>query len=189
MLSNHPKLTRTCPVGLLPSSNHCGRQVRVRRKQAYREGFRPWCELGACCVHSNHPELMRNCPVGLLRHESQWFIDVRSGLTTPSSLETAFEASLPLHHSGSRVLCAIEPPKTHSKLPCRPASPCITVVRGCCVLSNHPKHTQNCHVGLLPLSAMWFEEVRRGRTTPNSLETALYSRVATTLQSNFCNEF
>ena len=141
-----------------------------------------------CCVRLNHPELTRNCPVGLLRRESQWFVEVWSGLTTLRSLETAFEASLPLHHGSSRVLCAVEPPRTHSKLPCRPASPCITVVRGGLVLSNHPKLTRNCPVDL-PLSGMWFEEVRHGRATLNSLKTALYSRVATTLQSHFCNEY
>ena len=39
--------------------------------------------------------------------------------------------------------------------------------------SNNPKLTRNCPVGLLPHAEKWFEEVRSGRTTPNSLETAL----------------
>ena len=69
----------------------------------------------------------------------------------------------------------VEPPRTHSKLPCRSAYPCITVVRGGSVWSNHPKLTRNCPVGLLPPASQWFEEVRCGRTTPNSLDTALWA--------------
>ena len=78
------------------------------------------------------------------------------------------EACFPLHHSGSRRFGVVEPPRTHSKLPCRPASssrfeevrcgrttpnsleltcrpasPCITVVRGGSVWSNLPKLTRN----------------------------------------------
>ena len=75
--------------------------------------------------------------------------------------------------SGSRRFRAVEPPKTHSKLPCRPASPSSTVVRGGSVWSNHLEHTRNFPVDLLPQAEKWFEEVRCGRTTPNSFETAL----------------
>ena len=35
--------------------------------------------------------------------------------------------------------------------------------------SNLPERTQNCPLGLLPLSSQWFEEVRCCRTAPNSL--------------------
>ena len=89
-----------------------------------------------------HPELTPNCPVGLLPPASQWFEEVRCGQT-------------------------IEPPRTHSKLPCRSAYPCITVVRGGSVGSN------NRPVGLLPQEEKWLEDVWCGRTTLKSLETAL----------------
>ena len=38
-------------------------------------------------MRSNHPELTQNCPIRLLANASQWFIEVRCGLTTPNSLE------------------------------------------------------------------------------------------------------
>ena len=105
--TNRPKLSRTCPVGLLtPSSQWFGE------------------------VPSNRPELSRTCPVGLLLPSSQWFGEVRCVRTTPNSLEPALSARFPLHHSGSGRFGVVEPPRTHSNLPCRPASPFITVVRG-----------------------------------------------------------
>ena len=80
---------------------------------------------------SNHPELIRNCPVGLHHSEvrcgstqnclllpaSQWFEEVWRGRTTPNSLETAFFLK---QQSGSRRVGVVEPPRTHSKVPCRP---------------------------------------------------------------------
>ena len=139
--SNRPKLSRTCPVGMLPPSSHI------------REGS-AW---------SNCHELSRTCPVGLLPPSSQCFGKVRCVRTAPNSLEPALSARFPLHHSGSgrfsivepprtqsnlpcrpasplhhsgsRRFGEVEPPRTHSKLPYRPASPCITVVRGGSVCS------------------------------------------------------
>ena len=84
----------------------------------------------------------------------------------------------------------VEPPRCHSKLSCkavrpdspsskvvrghiRPESPSSKVVQGISAWSNHPELTRNCPVGLTPLAAKWFEEVRCGRTTPVSLETVL----------------
>ena len=62
----------------------------------------------------------------------------------------------------------VEPPRTHLKLPCRPASPLhhsgwrrFGVVKP----SNNPELTRNCVVGLLTHASQWFEEVRWGRTT------------------------
>ena len=93
--------------------------------------------------------------VGLLPPE-----EVRCGRTTPHSLGTTLLASFPLHHRGL-------------------------------MWSNHPKLTGNYPVGLLPPSSQRFgvvepprtnsklpcrsayPVVRCGRTTPNSLETAL----------------
>ena len=88
---------------------------------------------------SNHPELTRN---GLLLHAEKWFEEVRSGRTTPNSLEPTPLASFPLHDRGL-------------------------------VWSNHPELIRNSPVGLFPLATQWFEEVWCGRTTLNSLETAL----------------
>ena len=39
--------------------------------------------------------------------------------------------------------------------------------------SNNPELARNCTVGLLPPALQWFAEVRCGRTTLNSFETAL----------------
>ena len=78
---------------------------------------------------------------------------------------------MPLHHGSSRRFDVVEPPRTHSKLPCRPDSPSSKVVRGGSALSNHPELTRNCPVGLIPHISQWFEEVLRqgcGRTTPFS---------------------
>ena len=64
-LSNHPELTRNCPVGLIPPAS-----------QAVS------CEFGVVrrgSMWSNHPELIQNCPVGLLSPASQWFEEVRCG--------------------------------------------------------------------------------------------------------------
>ena len=124
-------------------------------------------------VWSNHPELTRTCPIGLLPPAAKWFEEVRCGRTTPNSLKTALWACFPLYHSGSRRFSVVEPPQTHSNLPCRHASPSITVVRGGSAWSNHPKLTRTCHLGLLPPSSQWFEEVWCGGTALNWLVTAL----------------
>ena len=141
-------------------------------------------------------ELSRTCPVGLLHPSSQWFGEVRCGRTAPNSVEPALSARFPLHHSGLGRFGVVEPPRTQSNLPCRPAylhhsgsgrfgvveprtqsnlpcrpaSPFITVVRGGSVWSNRPELTRICPVGLLPPSSQCFGEVRCGRTAPNSLE-------------------
>ena len=93
---------------------------------------------------SNHPKLTRAFPVGLLPHSSQWFEKVRWGQTAPNSLQCSLYACIPIRHSGSRRFGEVnrEPPQTHSNLPCRPASPFVTVVRGGSVWLNHPKLTQ-----------------------------------------------
>ena len=65
---------------------------------------------------------------------------------------------------------AVEPPRTHSKLPFRPASPYSTVVRGGSVQSNLPELTANYLSGQLPTSSQCFEGVWCGRTAPKSLK-------------------
>ena len=45
----------------------------------------------------------------------------------------------------------VEPPRTHSNLPCRPASLFITAVGGGSVWSNLLELTRTCPVGLLLL--------------------------------------
>ena len=57
---NHPKLTRNCPIGLLP----------------------PGSQWFSVVKPSNHLELTRNCLVGRLTHASQRFEEVRWGRTT-----------------------------------------------------------------------------------------------------------
>ena len=78
-----------------------------------------------------------------------------------------------LVRSGSWRFGAVEPPRTHSELPFRPASPFITVVRGSLVWSNHPELTRTFPVDRLPHLSQRFEEVRRDRTAPNSLQRSL----------------
>ena len=180
MWSNHPELTRNCPVGLLPPASQwfeevwCGRTTPNSLETAFflkqqsgsrRVGVvepprthwnlpcRPaspcftevWCGpelIRNCPVGLHHSEVRcgstRNCPVGLLPPASQWFEEVWCGRTTPNSLETAFFLK---QQSGLRRVGVVEPPRTHSKVPCRPASPCSTVVRGGLVWSNHPELT------------------------------------------------
>ena len=64
-------------------------------------------------------------------------------------------------------------PFTHSTLPFRPASAFITVVPVGSVWSNRPELTRTFPVSLFPHLSQWFEEVRWGRTTPNSLQRSL----------------
>ena len=61
----------------------------------------------------------------------------------------------------------VEPPRTHSNLPCRPASPCITVVRGGLVWSKCSELTGTCPVGLLPPASQRFGMVEPPRTHSN----------------------
>ena len=118
-------------------------------------------------VWSNHPELTRTCPIGLLPPAAKWFEEVRCGRNTPNSLKTALWACFPLYHSGSRRFSVVEPPQTHSNLPCRHASPCITVVRGGSAWSNHPDPHSNLPSRPASPASQWFEEVWCGGTTLN----------------------
>ena len=130
-------------------------------------------------VQSNLFELTQNCPSRKLPPSSQGFETVRCGRTAPNTLKPSLWACFPLCHSDSRMFGVFEPPQTHSNLSCRPASPYITVVRGGSVYSNLPKLTQTFPVGPLHPPSQWFEEVRRGRTAPNSLQP--YCRPASPL--------
>ena len=82
----------------------------------------------------------------------------RCSRTSSNSLQTALQASFPLHHSGLRRFGVVEPPRTRSKLPCGPASPFVTLIRGGSVYSNLPKLTRTFPGGLLPPTSQWFEE-------------------------------
>ena len=93
----------------------------------------------------NLPELTPNCPSGQLPPSAQWFEWVRCGRTA----------------------------RTHSNLPCRPASPFVTVVRGGSVGSTYPKLTPTFPLGLFPPLLQCFEKVRCLRTSPNALEPSL----------------
>ena len=149
---------------------------------------------------SNYPELTHTFPVRLIFPSLQWFEEVRCGRTTPNSLAPFLYALFSLHHSGSRrfgvvelpqthshlsctpsfpfitvVRGVVELPRTHSNLSCTPSFPFITVVRGGSVWSNYPELTRTFPVRLLFPSSQWFEEVRCGRTTPNSLAPFLYA--------------
>ena len=62
----------------------------------------------------------------------------------------------------------IEPHRTQSNLPCRPAYPFITVVRGGSVWSNRPELTRTCPVGLLPFPLITV--VRGGSVLSNCSE-------------------
>ena len=130
---------------------------------------------------SNRPELTRTFPVGLLPHllqatddkaavesftcqreevQGQQEADERKRAGREAELKT--QASFPLLHSGSSGFGVVEPPRTHSNLPCRPASPFVTVVRGGSVGSNYPKLTPTFPVGLFPLLLQKFREVLPG---------------------------
>jgi len=111
-------------------------------------------------VYSNLPTRTRIFLVGQLPPTSQWFEEVQCSRTSSNSLKTALPASFPLHHSGSRRFGELEPPRTRSNLPCGPASPFVTVIRGGSVHSNLPKLTLTFPVGRLPPTSQWFEEFR-----------------------------
>jgi len=179
--SNPFELTPNCTSGQLPPSSSS-----------------QWFE-GVRCGRTV-PKLTRTFPVGMLPPTSQWFGEVRCSRTSSNSLQTALQASFPLHHSGSKGFGVVEPPRTqsnlpckaciplhhsssrrfgvfeppqtHSNLPCGPASPFVTVIRGGSVYSNLPRLTRTIPVGLLPPTSQWFEEVRCSRTSSNSLQTA-----------------
>ena len=51
--------------------------------------------------------------------------------------------------------------------------PISKVVRLSSVMSNHTELSRTCPVVILPPASQWFEEVRCGRTTPNSLELTM----------------
>ena len=149
--SNRPKLTRTFLVGLLPPTAQWFEDVRCRRT------FPNSLQTALEARFTLHP-----C-----------FEEVRCSRTSPNSLQTALQASFPLQHSGSSGFGVVEPPRTHSNLPCRPASPFVTVVRGGSVGSTYPKRTPTFPVGLFPPLLQCFEKVRCLRTSPNSLEPSL----------------
>ena len=109
---------------------------------------------------SNRPKLTLTFPVGLFPPSSQCFGEVRCIQTSPNSLEPSLYACIPLRHSGSRRFGEVDPPQTHSNLPCRPASPYFTVIREGSVQLNLPERTPNCPSDQLPPSSQWFEEVR-----------------------------
>ena len=56
-----------------------------------------------------------------------------------------------VYNSGWMRFCVVEPPRTHPNLPCRPASLFITAVGGGSVWSNLLELTRTCPAGLLLL--------------------------------------
>ena len=114
-------------------------------------------------THSNLP----------CRPASPYITVVRGGSVWSNHPELIRTFPVCLHPPSSQWFGEVEPPQTHSNLPCRPASPYITVVREGSVQLNLPELTPNCPSDQLPPSSQWFEEVRCGRTTPNSLKIAL----------------
>ena len=111
---NHTKLIRSYPMMILAPSetpNTCNTILYTRihpsnasslSNQPCRSTFSYTSVVQGCSVQWNIPELTRNCPSGLFL----------------------------LQHSGSRRFGVVEPLQTNSNLPCRPASPFVTVVRG-----------------------------------------------------------
>ena len=179
MQVNLPELTPNCPSGQLPPSSQwfegvwCGRTAPLSLEPSCRPASPFVPVVAGDSVGSNRPKLTPTFPVGLLPPSLQRIEEVRCLRTSPNSLEPFLYAFIPLRHSGSRRFGEVEPPQTHSTLPCRPAAPYITVVRGGSVQLNLPELTPNCPSGQLPPSAQWFEWVRCGRTAPNSLEASL----------------
>ena len=169
MYSNLPELTRYFPVGLFPLSSQWIEEVRWGRTTPYsREPAQQACfplhDSGS--KRFGVVELTPTFPVGLPPLSSQWCQEVRCGRTATSSLEPALQASFPRQHSGSRGFGVVEPPRSHSNLPvgllphssqwlkeirwgrtapnhsnlpCRPASPFVTAIRGGSVYSNLPE--------------------------------------------------
>lgn len=81
---------------------------------------------------------------------------------TPNCLEAFF----PLHYSGSMKFGVVEPPQTHSNLPCRAASPFVTMVPGGSRWFNCPELIRTCPVDFIIV-------VRGGSVQSNFLQPAL----------------
>ena len=113
------------------------------------------------------PQTHSKLPCSPSSPAGKWFEEVWCGRTTPYSLEPAQQACFPLHDSGSKRFGVVEQPQAYSNLPCRPASPFVTVVPGGSVWSNRHKLTRTCPVGLLLPSCHWFEVVHEGSVQSN----------------------
>ena len=148
----------------------------VTKGDAGLQGRFEWVRGG-----SNTPNLLEP----LWRREKQayrgWFERVPGGSTSPNLFEPLWQRGMQAYREGSiefgrfeyTRFGVVEPPRTHSKLPFRPASPFITVVQVGSVWSNRPELTRTFPVVLLPHLSQWFEEVRCSWTSPNWLQTAL----------------
>ena len=92
-----------------------------------------------------------------------------------------FKSSKPVPttvQSGSRRFSIFEPPQSHVKLHHRPYDPCshrTSVVWGGSVGLNHPKLISSSTPGLVPCVVLWFKQVLKSWTTPNSWEITLTS--------------
>ena len=121
----------------------------------------------------NNPELMRNYPMIIVPSGAQWFEQVRKSWTTPNSCQVPPQAwfpvlsygmnssttpnsweiililwsFFPLALSGSNRFGKVEPPRTHVKFHRRPGFLC----------------------------ELWFKQVWKSWTTPNSWEIILWS--------------
>ena len=112
---NLPELTSNCPSDKLPPSSQWFEEVRSGRTTQ---------------------NCLKKLPCSPASPSGEWFEEVWCGRTTPYSLEPAQQACFPICHSGSKRFGVVEPPQTYSNLPCRPASPFVTVVPGGSVWSN-----------------------------------------------------
>ena len=103
----------------------------------------------------NHPKIARNCPVVLLPLQESG--SRRFGVVEPPRTHV-------LHDSGSKRFGVVEPPQAYSNLPCRPASPFVTVVPGGSVWSNRYKLTR------------WFNLTEPPRTTVTKGDAGIQGR-------------
>ena len=137
------------------------------------------------------PQTHSKLPCSPSSPAGKWFEGVWCGRTTTYSLEPAQQACFPVHESGSKRFGVVEPLQAYSNLPCRPASPFVTVVLGGSVWLNRHKLTRICPVGLLLHSSHRFEVVQGDsvqsnlpeltRNCPSGLRYIMYTSIVSAL--------
>ena len=115
-------------------------------------------------VRLNHPELMSNSAAGMVTCVVLWFEQVRKSWTTLNSWEIILWSLFPLELSGSRKFGKAQLPELMWNSAWFPV-----FFHGSKGL-NHAKLMSSSTTGLVSCVVLWFEQVRKSWTTPNSCQ-------------------
>ena len=141
-------------------------------KLPYSPGFLNRTVVQAGSGGLNYPELLRNYPTGQVSSVKL----VQKDWTIPNTCETTLQARFPRSFSGSSRFSRTELPRTHVKLPYRPGFLNRTVVRAGSEGLNYPELLWNYPTGKVSSVKLWFEQVQKDWTTPNSWKPTLQAR-------------